>query len=459
MTERNFQNKFSKDMDGFWKTEGYNYIVEIENGNPIIYEYTRISCFKIDGFMGYLDPTSPAFKASVSNGDKLTFEMISSTFFISSKKIAHLPELPEEGISEETNDPEKNFEVYWHTFNDLYPFFEKRGINWKDHYDKFRPRVHSRSSDDDLANIMRKMVFPIGDAHIFLKRLKTDTFDIFVVFPEWIRGSIANALKTIEENAILGKWKGAQGKVAEVLNGTFKDFLSVIKKKYLKGKFKAECNGMIFYGKINESIGYIYLARVFNFASDVKHDTFKELEVLNETFDKIIQDFKDIQVVILDDRFCLGGDDSIGLAIAERFADKRRIVLSKQAKGAEGFSPLHEFHVNPVGKKTFSDKKIIVLTSGITISGGENLAIMMRALPNTTFIGEPGPGLLSDTILRHLPNGWQLFLPMEVFYSYDGKAYEVVKFPVDIKIPLNKNGFKKGKDDILDKAIEIARGI
>lgn len=364
--------------------------------------------------------------------------------------------LSQDRIIEKIDNSEKSFEVFWHTFNELYPFFEQRKINWSNLYDEYRLKINNQTSNEELAKIIRDMMNPLEDARAFLKSKETDTIDIFVVFPEWAREPIKNALNLIEENVALGKWEGAQGKVAEVLDETFNDFLPVIKQQYLRSKFKTKCNGMVFYGMVNETVGYVYLARVFNYASDVKHDSFKAIEIFNQAFDEIIDELNSVKNIILDIRFCLGGDDSIGLAVTERFSDKKRIVLAKKAKGAEGLSPPREFFVDPEGKTTFTDKKVFVLTSGVTISGGENLAIMMNALPNTTFIGEPGPVILSDTISRHLPNGWQSFLPMEIFYSHDGKAYETQTFPIDVKVALNRETFKKQKDDILEKAIELA---
>ncbi len=448
---------FTRELEGYWKTEGYNYFLEIKEGNYIVHEYTQVSCLTIKGFMGYLDPTAPTFIARINDKKNLVCENLGTTFYIESKRIPELPEFHQSTKLSEPDNPEMNFEVFWHTLNELYPFFEQRKIDWREIHDTYRSKVTNETSREELAYLLREMVNPLNDAHMFLKAKETDTIDILVVFPQWARGPIKNALNAIEENAALGKWKGAEGKVASVLNETFQDFLPVIKQKYLHGNFKTACNEMIFYGKVSETIGYIYLARVFNYASDVKHESLKEIETFNKAFDSIIDEFDTMESIILDIRFCLGGDDSIGLAVTERFADKKRMVLAKRAKGAEGLSPPREFFVDPSGKKTFARKKIFILTSGVTISGGENLAIMMKALPNTTFIGESGPGILSDTIVRHLPNGWQFFLPMEVFYGHDGKAYETQPFPIDVKVPLNKDHFQQQKDDILEKAIELVK--
>ena len=76
-------------------------------------------------------------------------------------------------------DPEKNFEELWPTFNNRYPFFEVRNVNWKKQYETYRPNVASQTSDDELFGILCKMLEPLNDGHVSLtathgeKRLST----------------------------------------------------------------------------------------------------------------------------------------------------------------------------------------------------------------------------------------------------------------------------------------------
>ena len=446
---------FSEEMDGYWQTEGYNYILSIKEGIPTVYEFTKISCIKIEGFMAYLEPSSPSFKASISSEGKLICENIGTINYITAKRINELPSVPENGQQGNIDDPQRNFEVFWHAFDECYPFFEKRNIDWNELRKKFSSLIKPNMKPDALHEIMHKMLLPLNDIHTFIKR-NEKKFKIYTMFPQWAREPIANADNIIIDSVSRGKWKGAGGKIAEVLEEAFSDFLPIIKQNYLKGKFEKICNGMIMYGKLDASIGYIYLAKVEAYASDEDCDIIEDIIVLNDALDMIIEELDDVKTIILDDRFCLGGDDSINLAITTRFTDKRRMVQIKQAKGVEGLSPLRKIYVEPSGKNVFKNKKVIILTSKITISGGETLAIMMSAIPNVTFIGESGPGILSDTIKRHLPNGWQFYLPMEIIYDHNGRACEVEEFPLDITVPLDREGFKQGRDKILEKAIEIA---
>ena len=66
-------------------------------------------------------------------------------------------------------DPERNFEVLWQTFNERYPFFRLRGVDWNKQYRAYRPKVTNETSDDELFNILCRMLDPLNDGHVELK--------------------------------------------------------------------------------------------------------------------------------------------------------------------------------------------------------------------------------------------------------------------------------------------------
>src|SRR5262245_5693991 len=68
-----------------------------------------------------------------------------------------------------SRDPEENFEILWKTFQDRYPFFELRQVDWKKQYDAYRPRVTKTTSDDQLFDILCRMLDPLDDGHVELQ--------------------------------------------------------------------------------------------------------------------------------------------------------------------------------------------------------------------------------------------------------------------------------------------------
>src|SRR5262249_15994547 len=72
-------------------------------------------------------------------------------------------------------DPQKNFEALWETFNNRYPFFKLRNVDWKKQYETYRPRVRSKTSDDELFEILCRMLDPLDDGDVELKSAAGDS--------------------------------------------------------------------------------------------------------------------------------------------------------------------------------------------------------------------------------------------------------------------------------------------
>jgi hypothetical protein len=77
------------------------------------------------------------------------------------------PRQVDSGMSKQ--DPERNFEVLWKEFNKRYPFFELRNVDWNKQYQAYRPRVTSKTSDDELFNVFCQMLDPLNDGHVELE--------------------------------------------------------------------------------------------------------------------------------------------------------------------------------------------------------------------------------------------------------------------------------------------------
>ena len=66
-------------------------------------------------------------------------------------------------------DPEKNFEALWNTFHSRYPFFELRKVDWKKQYDTYRPKITKETGDEELFDILCRMIDPLDDGHVELE--------------------------------------------------------------------------------------------------------------------------------------------------------------------------------------------------------------------------------------------------------------------------------------------------
>src|SRR5271165_4461145 len=66
-------------------------------------------------------------------------------------------------------NPEKNFEALWRTFNNRYPFFRLRHVDWKKQYDIYRPKIGKDTGNKKLFQIFCRMLAPLNDGHVELE--------------------------------------------------------------------------------------------------------------------------------------------------------------------------------------------------------------------------------------------------------------------------------------------------
>jgi C-terminal processing protease CtpA/Prc len=325
-------------------------------------------------------------------------------------------------------DPEKNFEELWETFHNRYPFFELRKVDWKKQYDTYRPKVTKATSDDELFDIFSQMLDPLNDGHVELearaiggRKKRTFTAEKKTRFQqEFTDREIEQLFKTTAQTL--------------VANGF--------------GKPERTEAWMLHYGR-SRTFGYMRILEL----EDVNK------RQLTAALDKIGRDFEELDGFIIDIRDCPGGEDSIAIAIINRFCDRKRVAFHRKTKtgpGDDDFTPLKTWHLEPQGDAQFTGP-IVLLTSDSVFSGGEAFALAIRELPRVTIVGEHTNGIFSYTLDKKLPNGWDYCLSYQVYYSADMVCYEGKGVPVDIELLNKKADIENGVDPLIVRALEVLK--
>jgi carboxyl-terminal processing protease len=323
-------------------------------------------------------------------------------------------------------DPEKNFESLWNTFRNRYPFFQLRQVDWKKQYDTYRPKVTKKTSDDDLFDILCQMLDPLNDGHIELKAKGGEHRKARYFNPEkkprfhreFAKRDIKQLFKTTEKTLV----RHGFGK---------------------PGKTKA---WMLHYCRSRE-FGYI---RILELEGIEKRN-------LTAALDRIARDFSSLKGIIIDIRDNPGGEDSIAIAIINRFCDRRRVAFRRKTKigpGKNDFAPLKTWHLEPEGDVQFTGP-IVLLTCDSVFSGGEAFALAIRQLPHVTILGDHTNGIFSYQLEKKLPNGWEYRLSYQVYLSADMVCHEGIGVPVDIELLNKKADIKTGIDPLITRAIRM----
>jgi len=440
---------FPDTAEGYWYAPGYGAIIEIVNNRANYYEETEVSLLKCSLSLFDL----PGFYFTMDGEDRARVGVKNTSWNYELRRMESLPS--DKLYTSQTDDYSINFEVLWHTFDELYAFFEERGVYWEDIYQTYSLKAAKCTTDEAFYQLITEMLDVFNDNHIMLYTSSKDSgwHDDDAVDIDWFSmKDVENTLNEIlKSNKLFYFPQKTAGEIFE--EGLWGKYTSVIKAKYLSGEFSSCCNDIIFYGKIDENTGYICVLKEDYLTGN--HGDFPNdgLALLNMELDTIAQYFDGMDKMIIDTRFNWGGTDSYSLAIASRFAKADDLAFYQEVHFEGEAVNNQEFHYNTTGVVPFNAEKIYVLSSRLTLSAGECLVMYLGNLDNIFVIGERTMGVWSNTLIRTLPNGWQFTLSNETVYDPQGICYEAKGYPPDIETPFSESRFSEGIDSILEEAI------
>jgi hypothetical protein len=328
------------------------------------------------------------------------------------------------GASKSSN-PEENFEALWKTFHQRYAFFDLREVDWKDQYEKYRPKVTKDTTDEELFGLLCEMLKPLKDGHVNLKAKslgKKKTYNPEET-PRFFKEFNTRKLEKQFEQMVMK---------------TLRD------NDFCEGKNSTD---LLIYSR-SKNLGYLLITE-FEGARPKR---------LDSALDKVVAFMDGTKGLIIDIRLNPGGTDQCLYRIASRFADKKRIGHHRKTKkrpGADGFAELKTRYLKPDGDGGSYLKPIILLTHDASFSGADGFAMVMNELPHVTIVGEPTNGIFSNMLEKKLPNGWKYTLSFQVYYSADMTCYEGKGVPVDIPIKNMRSDLEKGEDPLVIKALEL----
>lgn len=305
--------------------------------------------------------------------------------------------------------PEAIFDNLWTVFNEDYGPTTERHIDWNELYATYRPLVHASSSDDELHTIITGMLAHLNDGHVNLYAPNRPNFNANYIRNFKIDDSLFN-LRNIKEN-------------------------------YLENGYQNGEDDAYVYGKIqNKNIGYIY----FDYIGD-------NFFILNNFLDAN----QNAEGIIIDLRHNQGGDFTYCYSESGRLTNEKRLAFSsrtKNGKGPDDFTAWTDWFLEPSG--TYFDKPIVVLTDRYTISAGERAIMAYRTLPNVTIIGDTTCGAMATLVGRELANGWYFSIPTQNTLLPDGRTYEGIGLPPEVRFVNQIEDVRQGVDKTLERAID-----
>lgn len=155
-------------VDGFWRMDGYGTVVAVGHGTYQEYQTTAVSCVKGDTARR----TGPG--TYTVGGDVLTVRLggdgnrasVATASSAGHKQLHRISSLPAGCARQPPKDPLTSFDVFWRSFEENYPFFAAKGVDWRAVRAEYRPQVHADTTRAELFDIFSRMVRPLHDAHV-----------------------------------------------------------------------------------------------------------------------------------------------------------------------------------------------------------------------------------------------------------------------------------------------------
>ena len=307
-------------------------------------------------------------------------------------------------------DPEntysENFEILWTTMDQRYTFFEYKKINWDSIYRVYQPLAAGSVDEKEFFDHMAAMLNTLKDGHVNLRT----PFDISRYQP-YLEAAPNYSFDVLERN-YLGDYR---------------------------------ITGYLLNQEI-EGVGYIHYKSFVN-------------RILDSELDEVIKRFENLPGVIIDVRNNGGGNPENGLKMARRMISEPTHIYSYQNKigaGRENLSELKKILLEPEPDKPKFKGRIVVLTNRGVYSAGSYFAAYIRGIPGAILMGDKTGGGSGVPAGHDLPNGWYFNYSSNIGYTVDGINFEN-GVPVDIEVSSPAEDLAKGKDPILERAIQYIK--
>lgn len=298
------------------------------------------------------------------------------------------------------------FDTLWTRFNDVYPSFAYKHVDWKAQRDRFRPRAARARTQDELVAVLRDMLAPLRDLHVWLVDPRG------MVVPTYQPGTLANFDRSRWESALRGaNYLARPGGIGDGVVGGY---------------------------------AYIFLG---SWRAPVDIDA----------LDALLARARDAQGLIIDVRTNAGGSDQTALAFASRFTLRSfpasYVEIRTDPRVTDVEMPLTR-SISPRGPFQFT-KPVVVISGRGGLSATESFVAAMRVMPQVTVIGDTTGGASGNPGTFALGNGWQFTVPRWLEFGPDRNPIEWRGVAPQITMSWNPSEYDSKRDPLIDAAVGL----
>ena len=300
------------------------------------------------------------------------------------------------------------FDYLAERFDRLYPSFGYKGVDWRAQRAIYRPRAMRARSQDELIAVVREMLQPLHDLHVFLIDPRGQSV------PTYQPTRVANFDKS--------RWESALRDASYVGRGTSLGEATIGGYPYL---FIGSWNTPVDVASLDLALAHLRV--------------------------------RDASGLIIDVRANAGGDDATAMQFVSRFVEQPFAASYVQLRNG----PMHDDldrplarTVSPRGPWQYT-RPVVVIAGRAAFSASESFVAAMRTLPNVTVIGDTTGGASGSPETFALAGGWRFTVPRWIEYGPDRKPIEGKGVPPTLPIAWNPASYDSARDPLIDAAVGI----
>lgn len=374
---------------------------------------------------------------------------------------------------------------YWNIIEYYYPYRTVIGEDWNKVLNEFIPKIINSDNDLSYKLTLSELTSRIHDSHASISDFNYTLYNYWGVNIAPIKFLLVEDKIVVTD--IINKYEDhCNLKVGDViLEINNKDIFQVIKEKskYLSfSRDEAIVNGLSYFlfRTSDDSLPLKIERDGKDLIEEVKCYDLQEVDI-NEinggshklltnnigyinpgALDKdeikvIMKEFKDTDGIIVDLRYY--PSDMITYTIPDYLLPEKtmfsKMTIANQSIPGE-FVYTEDFSVGK-NNKDYYKGKIVIIINECTQSNAEFTTMALRKSPNAVVIGENSIGADGNVSAFTLPGGIITHITGIGVYTPEGFETQRIGIEPDVYVKPTIQGIREGKDELLEKAIEIAK--
>jgi hypothetical protein len=300
----------------------------------------------------------------------------------------------------------EQFDALWSRFDELYPSFEYKHVDWSAQRSLYRYRAQRARSQAEFIAVAREMLEPLRDLHIWFVDPRGQTV------PTYRPTHVAN----FDES----RWQRALRDAGYVQRAD--------------GVGEANVGGY----------GYLFINHWAG-AGDVA------------ALDLALSRQRELPGLIIDVRTNGGGSDATALALAARFTSRTFAASYVQVRNGPLATDLESPTARTIAPRGTWQyvRPVVIITGRGGFSATESFVAAMRTLPNVTVIGDTTGGASGNPATFTLGNGWSYTVPQWFELGPDRQPIEWRGVAPHIVLPWLPSSYERDRDPLIDAAVGI----